>query len=58
MFEKERFIEDCRAALGERTPQAIRELVERAVREPADMKHTMQEFEKANQRLRAGSSGA
>ena len=36
MFEKERFIEDCRAALAERTPQdAIRELVERAVREPA-----------------------
>ena len=35
MFEKERFIEDCRAALAERTPQdAIRELVERAVREP------------------------
>ena len=36
MFEKERFIEDCRAALAEHTPQdAIRELVERAVREPA-----------------------
>ena len=36
MFGKERFIEDCRAALAERTPQdAIRELVERAVREPA-----------------------
>ena len=36
MFEKERFIEDCRAALAENTPQdAIRELVARAVREPA-----------------------
>ena len=36
MFEKERFIEDCRAALGDGTPQdSIRELVERAVREPA-----------------------
>jgi predicted metal-dependent enzyme (double-stranded beta helix superfamily) len=36
MFDKERFIEDCRAALAERTPQdAIRELVERAVRKPA-----------------------
>jgi len=36
MFDKDRFIEDCRAALAERTPQdAIRELVERAVREPA-----------------------
>ena len=38
MFEKERFIEDCRAALKEKdVPGAIRELVERAVREPADI---------------------
>ena len=36
MFEKERFIEDCRAALQEGDVQgAVRELVERAVREPA-----------------------
>src|SRR5262245_41176602 len=36
MFEKERFIEDCRAALKEKDVQgAIRELVERTVREPA-----------------------
>ena len=38
MFEKERFIEDCRAALKERNAQAaIRELVEKAVSEPAQV---------------------
>ena len=36
MFEKERFIEDCRAALKESdTHAAIRELVATAVSEPA-----------------------
>ena len=36
MFEKERFIEDCRSALKERdTHAAVWELVERAVRDPA-----------------------
>jgi len=36
MFEKERFIEECRAALRETKPQAaVRELVARAVSEPA-----------------------
>ena len=35
MFEKERFIEECRAALNERdTHAAVRELVARAVSEP------------------------
>ena len=35
MFEKERFIEECRAALKERdTHAAVRELVARAVSEP------------------------
>ena len=38
MFEKERFIEDCRAALKEAKPQAaIRELVTRAVSEPGQV---------------------
>jgi len=38
MFEKERFIEDCRAALKETKPQAaIRELVTRAVSEPGQV---------------------
>ena len=38
MFDKDRFIEDCRAALKESNAQAaIRELVERAVRDPAQV---------------------
>ena len=38
MFSKERFIEDCRAALQERNAHAaIRELVEKAVSEPAQV---------------------
>jgi predicted metal-dependent enzyme (double-stranded beta helix superfamily) len=38
MFEKERFIEDCRAALGEsQAHAAVRELVTRAVRDPRDI---------------------
>jgi len=38
MFDKDRFIEDCRATLKESNAQAaIRELVERAVRDPADV---------------------
>ena len=38
MFQKERFVEECRAALKERQAQAaIRELVEKAVSEPAQV---------------------
>jgi predicted metal-dependent enzyme (double-stranded beta helix superfamily) len=38
MFQKERFIEECRVALKERHAQAaIRELVEKAVSEPAQV---------------------
>ena len=38
MFEKERFIEECRAALKEKNAQAaIRELVEKAVSDPAQI---------------------
>ena len=38
MFDKERFIEDCRAALGEtRAQDAVRELVAKAVRDPAQI---------------------
>jgi predicted metal-dependent enzyme (double-stranded beta helix superfamily) len=38
MFDKERFVEQCRAALKESNAQAaIRELVERAVRDPAQV---------------------
>jgi len=38
MFEKERFIEECRAALKETNPQAaVRELVTRAVSDPAQI---------------------
>jgi len=38
MFQKERFIEDCRAAFKERdTHAAIRELVARAVTDPAEI---------------------
>ena len=38
MFQKERFIEECRAALKERNAQAaIRELVEKAVSDPAQV---------------------
>jgi len=38
MFQKDRFVEECRAALKERHAQAaIRELVEKAVSEPAQV---------------------
>ena len=38
MFQKDRFVEECRAALEERHAQAaIRELVEKAVSEPAQV---------------------
>jgi len=38
MFQKERFIEDCRKALGETDPQAaVRELVARVVSDPAQV---------------------
>ena len=48
MFEKERFIEDCRAALKERnTLVAIRELVTRAVSEPAHIVRALGESQRA-----------
>ena len=48
MFEKERFIEDCRAALKERNTQAaIRELVARAVSEPAHIVRALGEPQRA-----------
>ncbi len=48
MFDKERFIESCRAALGEPDPQAaIRELVERAVSEPSGVIQTLGEPQRA-----------
>ena len=38
MFDKERFIEDCRAALKEKNAHAsIKELVEKAVSDPSDL---------------------
>ena len=48
MFDKERFIEDCRAALKETNAHAaVRELVERAVSDPAQMLHALGEPERA-----------
>lgn len=48
MFSKERFIEDCRAALRETDAHAaIRELVERAVREPGEVLRALGEPERA-----------
>ena len=48
MFEKARFIEECRAALKETKPQAaIRELVTRAVREPAHIIRALGEPKRA-----------
>lgn len=42
MFELESFIADCRAALTERAPEsAIRELVARAVAQPADVERAL-----------------
>jgi len=44
LFDKERFIEDCRAALKEKDARgAIRELVEAAVREPGQVVRTLGE---------------
>lgn len=37
MFDIDRFAADCRTALGERGSEAIREVVRRAVSEPADL---------------------
>jgi len=38
MFDVDRFVADCRAALAERSPElAIKELLERAVRHPRDV---------------------
>ena len=48
MFEKERFIEECRAALEESdTHAAIRELVARAVSEPAQVVRALGEPQRA-----------
>ena len=37
MFDIDRFADDCRAALQERSSEAIREVVRRAVSEPDDI---------------------
>jgi hypothetical protein len=48
MFEKERFIEECRAALKESDARAaIRELVARAVSDPAQIARTLGEPKRA-----------
>lgn len=48
MFDKERLIEDCRAALGETNAQAaIREIVARAVSEPAEVVRVLGEPQRA-----------
>ena len=48
MFQKERFIEECRAALGESDPHAaVRELVARAVSEPARITQALGEPKRA-----------
>ena len=48
MFEKERFIEECRAALKEGNAQAaIRELVEKAVSDPAQIVRALGEPQRA-----------
>ena len=48
MFEKERFIEECRAALKQRdTHAAVRELVARAVSEPKQIVRALGEPERA-----------
>ncbi len=48
MFEKERFIEECRAALSEKdTHAAVRELVARAVSEPAYIVRALGEPQRA-----------
>ena len=48
MFEKERFIEECRAALKERdTHAAVRELVARAVSEPTQIVRVLGEPRRA-----------
>jgi predicted metal-dependent enzyme (double-stranded beta helix superfamily) len=48
MFDKDRFIEDCRAALKEANAHAaVRELVERAVREPQEVLRALGEPQRA-----------
>lgn len=48
MFDKDRFIADCRAALRETNAQAaVRELVDRAVSEPARVLHALGEPQRA-----------
>jgi predicted metal-dependent enzyme (double-stranded beta helix superfamily) len=42
MFDLDTFVADCRAALGESTPEvAVRELVERTVAEPAEVERVL-----------------
>ncbi|HEX3247424.1 MAG TPA: hypothetical protein VHX16_18610 [Chloroflexota bacterium] len=42
MFDPERFIEDCRAALGENSPlAAVNEVVQRAVSEPSEIERAL-----------------
>ena len=48
MFDKERFIEECRTALKQRdTHAAIRELVARAVSDPAQLVRALGEPQRA-----------
>ena len=48
MFDKERFIEECRAAIGRKDAQAaIRELVARAVSDPKDVVRALGEPQRA-----------
>ena len=48
MFDKDRFIEDCKAAIGRKDAQAaIRELVARAVSDPKDVVRALGEPERA-----------
>jgi predicted metal-dependent enzyme (double-stranded beta helix superfamily) len=48
MFDIDRFAADCRAALAERGSEAIREVVRRAVSEPADILRALGEPESAD----------
>lgn len=48
MFEKEQFIEDCRTAIQESSkPQAVREVLAKAISEPGDVIRTLGEPEEA-----------
>lgn len=47
MFDRDRFVEDLRATLGERSRQAMREVVARAVADPAAVLRALGEPDKA-----------